>query len=125
VPNKVIPLDKPLQGHGELIKQVVLREPTFAEYMRIGDPVTLAYAPRSAVPFMLENQEAIAEYAQLLIVEPADTLLLDQGGLALGKKIKKAILDFFQDGAAGGADSKTSQTTSSLESGKIAPGSGA
>lgn len=107
-----IPLDKALTGHGGVrITHVIVREPTFNEYLDTGEPYFLAQAPQSGIPFVLEDKQALATYTRILVQEPTDPLLLEQGGMALAKKIKDAVLSFFQppDGEAG-AGSKTSPT---------------
>jgi hypothetical protein len=106
-----IKLDAPLTGHnGERCMQVIVREPTFNEYLDNGDPYLVALAPQSGIPFQIEDKQAIAAYARLLIVEPKDPLLLEQGGMALAGKVKEAIRSFFLPAGGAGADSRTSPT---------------
>ena len=92
--------DTPLEAHeGKKITQVILREPTMEQYFQHGDPWTIALSEKG-VPFSIENGETISTYAKLCIVEPKDQALLSQGGIALAKKIKGVILDFFRPGAS-------------------------
>lgn len=99
-----IPLEKPLIAHGKTISEVVVREPTFAEYMELGDPFIVALSPESRIPFMVEDKAVLTAYCQRLVVEPADQLLLSQGGHHLAKRIALTVRGFFLDGeaAAGG-----------------------
>jgi hypothetical protein len=107
-----IPLDTPLTGHGsERVTRVVVREPTFSEYLDNGDPYLVALAPQSGIPFQIEDKQAIAAYARLLIVEPKDPLLLEQGGIALAAKVKEAVRSFFLPAGEAGTGSRTSPTT--------------
>jgi len=116
-----IPLDKPLTGHGgEVFRRVVVREPTFNEYLEYGDPFMVAQAPQSGIPFLLEDKPAIAAYVRLLVTEPDDPLLLEQGGMRLAQKVREAVLSFFQAGAGADGASGTSPRSSSSSS---APGS--
>lgn len=104
--------DPPLQAHGDAqIHQIVLREPTMKEYFLHGDPWTVALSEKG-IPFSIENGEVISTYATLCLVEPKDPQLIDQGGIALAKKIKDALLGFFRPGASGNAGSGTTPTTS-------------
>lgn len=109
--NITIKLDKPLAGHAGPVTQVVIREPTFNEYLDIGDPYVVAQAPVSGIPFILEDKAAIATYARTLIVEPTDPLLLEQGGMVLARKIKEAIKSFFLVGGEADAVSSTLPTS--------------
>ncbi len=103
-----IELDTPLRGHNGEIKAVVLREPRMAEYFRLGDPWTIALS-EGKVPFTIENGEAIEQYVRACVVEPADFQLLEQGGLQLARKLKEAVLSFFQPGTPIAQDTAISQ----------------
>lgn len=104
--------DPPLEGYGtSKIHHVILQEPTMEQYFQHGDPWTVALSEKG-IPFSIENGEVISTYAKLCLVEPKDPQLLNQGGIALAKKIKGAILDFFRPGASGSEASTTSPTTS-------------
>jgi hypothetical protein len=103
-----LPPLKVLAGHGGVrISEIKLREPSFDEYLEHGDPYTIAQAPGSGIPFMLEDKAAIAAYVHILVVEPADKLLLKQGGMALAQAIKEKVLDFFRPAGEAGEGSKT------------------
>src|SRR6266702_4699491 len=97
-----IPLDKPLTGHGgEVFRRVVVREPTFNEYLEYGDPFMVAQAPQSGIPFLLEDKPAIAAYVRLLVTEPDDPLLLDQRGRQNGQDLRRRRREDHRLAAAG------------------------
>ena len=107
-----IELDKPLMGHGGAqIRHVVVREPTYAEYMQHGDPYVWVPIPGTDRAFPSENLDVIRAYSAICVSEPKDTLLLEQGGFEIGRKIKDAIMGFFLPAAAEAAGSKTSATS--------------
>jgi hypothetical protein len=114
-----IKLKKPLFGHGGAVNEVILREPTYAEYMEIGDPFLVGLAPDSRIPFMVEDHAVITAYARLLLVSP-DALIVEQGGMALAREIRSAVRSFFQDGAEAAGDSAISPTSSPLAPDKTA-----
>jgi hypothetical protein len=116
-----IKLAKPLRDHsGGAITQIVLREPTFDEYLSFGDPYTVAGAA-DGTPFGVENMDVIRSYLKVCLVEPQDYGLLDQANARVARQVKEAILGFFQPDAQAAAASGTSQTSSpSAASGKTA-----
>lgn len=107
----IIPLDKPLTGHDGPIKRIVLREPTFDEYLAVGDPYSVASSGEGSA-FAVENMDAIRRYIGLCLVEPANPDLLKQGNAKLARALKEKILGFFQVDAVTEA-SGTSPTSSS------------
>ena len=116
-----IKLSKPLRGpNGQTVTQIVLREPTFDEYLAHGDPFTVAQST-GGTPFIVENEEVIRKYIALCLVEPKDPALLEQGNARMGRAIKQNLLNFFQPDAPDGGDLEISQTNSPSEaSGKTA-----
>lgn len=110
-----IPLSKPLRGpNGQEVKTIVLREPTFDEYLSYGDPVTIAQA-EGGTPFVVDNEDVIRKYISLCLVEPKDPQLLSQGGARLGRQVKQKLMGFFQPDGPESEGSETSQTTSPSE----------
>jgi hypothetical protein len=106
-----IPLDAPLTTHDGPLKQIVLREPTFDEYLELGDPYTVA-AGASGVPFAVENVDVIKKYIAFCLVEPKNPALLSQAGANVARALKETLLSFFQHGGAAAEASATSPTTS-------------
>jgi hypothetical protein len=88
-----VPVEPPLVGHKGKVPEVVVREPTFSEYLQHGDP--FIYVPlKEGGWFRSESTEVLAAYVGILVVEP-EQLLLEQGGFKLARDIKEAILGFF------------------------------
>lgn len=113
--NVVIRLDEPpfvpLKGHGKLISEVVVRPPTFDEYLEYGDPFLWAPSPAGKVPYILPDNGAIAAYTRCMVIEPKDPLILAQGGFELAKKIRSVIFSFFGLVAAAAEGTETSPTS--------------
>lgn len=98
---KTIALRKPLQSPEGPVSRIVLREPTFNEYLIHGDPYTVA-ASAGGNPFMVENPDVIAAYIKVCLVEPKDPAILHQGKAWLAKEVKEAVLAFFRPDAETG-----------------------
>lgn len=107
----IIPLREPLRSPHGPVNEIVLREPTFDEYLSFGDPYTVALS-ESGTPFSVENVEAIKNYISLCLVEPKDPALLQQAGAAVAREVKNKLLGFFDLAAPTAPDSGTSPTTS-------------
>jgi hypothetical protein len=90
---KRVALKSPLSGHGELIREVVLREPRAADLWSIGEPFVWARnADGSMLP--IENNDAIRTYIERCCASP-DPLLLGGLSLADAMAVKEAVLGFF------------------------------
>ncbi|MBN9062132.1 MAG: hypothetical protein BGP06_05230 [Rhizobiales bacterium 65-9] len=59
-----IPMTPPIIGHEGPINEIVVREPTYREFMQIGEPYTVAYAD-NGTPFTVENMEVIQKYCEV------------------------------------------------------------
>lgn len=105
-----IPLREPILGHGEPIRAIVLREPTFDDYLEIGDPYEIGES-EDKVRFTVQSPDAVRAYIERCMVVPADPLLLSQAPAVVGRKVRLAILDFFRDGDEAPDPSKTSPTS--------------
>jgi hypothetical protein len=94
MPKKVtIKLDKPITGHGGPITEIVVREPTYAEYVQHGDALIFVPLPTGGF-FPSENLEVISAYMKICVVGP-DEIILSQGGMDLARRIKDAVISFF------------------------------
>jgi len=104
-----IQLDEPIEGHpgDKPITRIVIRAPTYEDYMGRGEPFEFGIAPGSRIPFMVENKDIIREYAELLVIEPKDVFLLRQADYKVARKVKRAIMDFFRDGGEASEGSPT------------------
>lgn len=102
-----IPLSEPIAGHDGAITAIVLRQPTYNDYVECGgEPYSVGKSPDGTL-FSIEKDEVIWAYAEACIVEPRDSLLLLSADWRAAREVRKAILGFFQDHAA---DSETSET---------------
>jgi hypothetical protein len=102
-----VELAKPIVAHGGAVSHVVLREPTVAEYLEIGDPFLVALSPEGKVPFIVEDKAALASYVKLLVVEPDWLLTEKQLDWRDMRKIMERVRSFFQGGAEAGEGSGT------------------
>jgi hypothetical protein len=100
-----IPLETPLKGHGGNVTKVVVREPTFEEYVRFGDPYILVPMEGGGY-YPSEDRKIIESYMGVCVTEP-DILICRGGGFALARQIKDAILSFFLPASAEDAGLKT------------------
>ena len=114
-----IPLAEPVPSHNGPITQIVLREPTYDEYVSCGgEPYSIGESEGGAL-FTIEKPDVIWAYAEACMVEPKDPLLLTQqspGSWRNAREVRKAILGFFQGPAAATETSQTSPMTSSSNS---------
>lgn len=95
---KRITLIEPISGHGELIKEVVLREPRSSDFFSLGPPYVIAQNVDGST-FPVEYSEIIKTYLDKSCVSP-DPLLLAQLGLADAMAVKDALLSFFTQAQA-------------------------
>jgi len=109
-----IKLRKPLRAPAGPVNKIVLREPTFDEYLQIGDPQTLAQSA-DGTPFVVENSEVIKQYLAVCIVEPKEVEVLSQASALVAREVKQKFLGFFLPDMTEDEASETSQTNSSSE----------
>lgn len=107
-----IPVPGGLITHGGAVHEVVLKPPTYDDFLNLGEIETYGRSPDGTV-FMVENSETLRAYIAKCLVEPKDPLALNQGGVKLARAVKGAVLDFFRDDASEAAPSPTSPTISS------------
>ena len=111
-----ITLVTPLAGHTGVVTAIVLREPTYDDYVSCGgEPYSVGQSEEGAL-FTIEKPEVIWAYAEACIQAPADKLLLGQASWRDAREVRKAILGFFQAPAGASEPSPTSPTTSSSSS---------
>ena len=107
-----IELSEPLITHGGAFRSITFREPTAAEYWRIGE--IRRYGNASGVIYAVENEGAVKSYIEACLVEPKDPLVLNQiKSLKDGMKIKEAISDFFMSAELGNISTTSSDSSSS------------
>lgn len=93
--NVTVKLIEPIEGHEGQVKEVVLRAPKFTDIMLLGEPAAFARSEGGMI-FQAEKDGVVADYIKRLLVEPKDTALLSQLGLADSLQLKEAIFDFFK-----------------------------
>ena len=111
-----ISLPEPIESHRGMIREIVLREPTYDEYISCGgEPYTIGQSEEGAL-FSIEKPDVIWAYVETCMVEPQDKLLLGELPWRVAREVRKAILGFFQAPAEASGPSPTSSTTSSSSS---------
>lgn len=106
-----VTLSTPLVGHNGPITEVAFYEPTLNDYLDFGDPFTVAQDPTTGAPLFIPNNEAIRAYFSRCLAEGYDPLILERMPLSDGRKVREALLGFFQPGASGSEESQTSRTS--------------
>lgn len=116
MPNKTITLDRPIMGHRPY-RQLEFREPKFRDLMELGDPYVWVPAGNE-YSRRVDDTQIIAKYAERLLVEDGkagDPLILDQLGVSDTRKVREAIVDFFQPAAVAAASSTSPESSSSTQ----------
>jgi hypothetical protein len=91
---KTITLKHPIEGHEGQVKQLVFREPKYADVMALGEPSAYARSEGGMI-YQSEKDGVVQSYIERLLVEPKDPLLLGQLTLADTLQVKEAIHSFF------------------------------
>jgi hypothetical protein len=92
--NTTITLKTPIEGGEGQIKQVILREPRYLDVMSLGEPAAFARS-EGGIVFTSEKTDVVQAYIERLVVQPADSALLQQLGLADALQLKETIFGFF------------------------------
>lgn len=92
---KTIQLKKPFDLPGGKVTQVVVQEPTAADYFSLGSPQTWVRA--SGGMALVDNDEAIRAYAERLIKEPDPLIAMTQMSVLDAIAVKDAIVSFFRE----------------------------
>lgn len=95
MPDTKVKLTQPIQGQKGPITEVVIRQPRYGEVMKHGRPYEWHRGP-GGLPLYVENNEALAAYAEACIVEPNDMAALEMAGTLDTLAIREAICDFFR-----------------------------
>lgn len=111
-----IPLKEPIESHHGLVKEIVVRPPTWGDVMGTGSPYTVHF-DKEGKPFLVYDEAALAHYCDVLVVEPKNKLILEgEVGLADTMAVREAVVNFFLAAAGAGGGSKTSRKNSSSTS---------
>jgi len=92
---KTIQLKRPFDGAAGKVTQVVVQEPTAADYFALGAPQTWVRA--SGGMALVDNDAAIRAYAERLIKEPDPLIAMTHMSVLDAIAVKDAILGFFQE----------------------------
>jgi hypothetical protein len=95
---KTVSLKKPFDAGGVQVTQVVLQEPTAADYFALGAPQTWVRAAGGMA--LVDNDAAIRSYAERLIVQPDPLLAMNNMSVLDAIAVKDAIVSFFSDEAS-------------------------
>jgi hypothetical protein len=102
-----VKLDEPVQWFNSLIGEIVVKEPTAAQFIEIGDPTIWARSLSGAV-FQIEQGDAIKRYMDVCLDVENGGSFLALLPMSEGQKIKGALLGFFSAPAV----SRTSEDAS-------------
>jgi hypothetical protein len=93
---KEIPLKKPFDdGKGGKVTKIVLQEPSAPDFFNIGAAQTWVKA--SGGMALIDNDVAIKQYTERMIVEPDPLFAMTHMGLRNAMQVKEAVLSFFTD----------------------------
>ena len=99
--NRTITLLEPIEAPGSgstaamQIKEIVLREPKFPDIMKLGEPSAFGRS-EGGIMFTSDKDDVIEAYIKRLMIEPKDTALLNQVGMADTIQLREAVFDFFK-----------------------------
>lgn len=94
MPDKKIPLSRPITGHGETFNEIILREPAYPDIMLLGEPSAFA-RDGSGMIYTAEKDDTIRAYIERLLVSPKDSSLLNQLNATDTFQLRDAVHDFF------------------------------
>jgi hypothetical protein len=77
------------------VTKIVLHEPTATDFFNLGSPQTWVRA--SGGMALVDNDTAIKQYTERMIVEPDPLLAMRHMGLKNAIAVKAAVLGFFKD----------------------------
>lgn len=107
---KILKLSDPVAVGSETIAELSFREPKFAEYIAIGEPVAQAYRGDGLV-FRDVNLAAVESYAKTLIIPTERAItVLPLLSLKDSRALVDTILDFFKDAPTSPSEPKSSPT---------------
>lgn len=94
MPDKKIPLSKPITGHDVEFTEIILREPAYPDIMALGEPSAFA-RDGSGMIYTAEKDDTIRAYIERLLVSPKDSALLNQLNATDTFQLRDAVHDFF------------------------------
>lgn len=95
--DKIVPLSKRYEAHGEVFDSVTVREPRFEDLLALGEPYEIQRAAGNNV--VIENTATVAAYVRRCVVSPG-VEQLGMLGLADARHVRDAVIDFFMQSAS-------------------------
>ncbi|RWB96494.1 hypothetical protein [Mesorhizobium sp.] len=94
---KIVPLSKRYEAHGEPFDSVTLREPRFEDLLALGEPYEVQRAAGNNV--IIENVDTVAAYVRRCVTAPGIEKL---GALTLAdaRLVRDAVIGFFMVSAS-------------------------
>jgi len=74
---KVFKLRKPIQAHGETMKELRLREPTARDITKAGFPLTMTQTGVTGLQMVFEEQKMALMMSELAVIPPSSVAQLD------------------------------------------------
>lgn len=97
---KTITLTTPVELHGRPITVVILREPTGANYLDLGEPFALVGIKGGGV-FRAEKEDVIRSYLGVCVDHDAGDHLVRMMSFRDARALVRALLDFFTESDQG------------------------
>ena len=90
-----IEVEEGITGHRGVSHKIVLREPTYDDFMDLGDAVSPVPAGNGLV-YMMPNHDKIRAYAERLMIEPTDQLSILNLPMKYAREVTDAVANFFR-----------------------------
>ncbi|TIP22614.1 MAG: phage tail assembly protein [Mesorhizobium sp.] len=94
---KIVPLSKRYEAHGEPFDSVTLREPRFEDLLALGEPYEVQRAAGNNV--VIENVDTVAAYVRRCVTAPGIEKL-GALNLADARLVRDAVIGFFMVSAS-------------------------
>jgi len=105
---QTVKLLKPIQMPRGPVSELTFREPTYADYMVLGDPFTWVEVAGGG-SYLQEMPAVIDKYARKLVKE--DENLMDDLPLPTAMAIRDVILGFFRDARSAGRSAASTEAS--------------
>lgn len=94
-PEKRVPLSRAYAIHGEAVREIVLKEPTWDDYAELGELFEAQPGP-GGTRLVVENREAVKAYVERCVgnIQPSELGML---GLADARALRSALIGFFHN----------------------------
>lgn len=92
---KTVPLKKPFPGGDGPVTEIVIGEPSGADYFALGEPRGWVKSGGGAA--LVDNDQVIKAYTERMIVKPDPLLAMTQLKLQDARAVRECVLSFFED----------------------------